>query len=155
MVRIRYAWVVVFLILSVFVTTGYAQVQFERGRIIDSVFTEDGKESFAFAKTRYPVLDEFDRSYISGHMGIIKPDPAIYAAVEEDSGLSPGALLFADDREDAASLRLLVSGQDRFGDPVTACVEDVSRLHGGEEKADEYRRRRGRALLPRHEIGGG
>ncbi len=67
MVRIRQAWVVVFLILSVFVTTGYAQVQFERGRIIDSVFTEDGKESFALylpkdfdEKIEHPLILIFD-----------------------------------------------------------------------------------------------
>lgn len=59
-----------------------------------------GVGSFAYAETIYPVLSEFDRRYISGHMQVVKPDAAIYAMVEEDCGISPGGLLFADDRVD-------------------------------------------------------
>ena len=50
------------------------------------------------ARDHYPFLREFDRHYISGHMGLAKPDAEIYAAVEADCGLAPGALLFTDDR---------------------------------------------------------
>ena len=57
-----------------------------------------GIESFDFAATHYPFLDEFDRLYISGHMKVIKPDPTIYEIVEADCGVAPEALLFADDR---------------------------------------------------------
>jgi 2-haloacid dehalogenase len=60
--------------------------------------TNFGIESFAYAKSIYRFLEEFDRPYVSGHMGLIKPDPAIYAAVEADCGISPARLLFADDR---------------------------------------------------------
>lgn len=60
--------------------------------------TNFGIESFAYAQSIYRFLEEFDRRYVSGHMGLIKPDPAIYAAVEADCGLAPEALLFADDR---------------------------------------------------------
>jgi hypothetical protein len=38
----------------------------------------------------------------------MKPDPAIYRIVEEDCGIAPGALLFADDKRanvDAAAAR--------------------------------------------------
>ncbi len=59
-----------------------------------------GIESFAYAETQYPFLGEFDRRYISGHMGVIKPDAEIYEQVEADCGLAPGALLFTDDRPD-------------------------------------------------------
>jgi len=59
-----------------------------------------GIGSFAYAQTKYDFLSEFDRPYISGHMGVIKPDPKIYQMLEEDSGVAPGALLFADDRAD-------------------------------------------------------
>ena len=59
-----------------------------------------GIGSFAFAETKYPFLAEFDRRYISGHMGVIKPDAGIYQQVEEDSGAAPASLLFADDRID-------------------------------------------------------
>ena len=47
------------------------------------------------------VLDaDFDRLYVSGRMGVIKPDPRIYQMVEEDCGLPPASLLFTDDRAD-------------------------------------------------------
>ena len=59
-----------------------------------------GIGSFAYAETKYDFLTEFDRRYISGHMGVIKPDPVIYAMVEEDCGIAPDRLLFADDRAD-------------------------------------------------------
>ncbi len=62
--------------------------------------TNFGIESFAFASGHYPFLTEFDRSYISGHMGVIKPAERIYQMVEQDCGVAPAALLFADDRVD-------------------------------------------------------
>ena len=62
--------------------------------------TNFGIGSFAYARTKYPFLDEFDRHYVSGHMGVIKPDPRIYEMVEEDCGIAPDRLLFADDRPD-------------------------------------------------------
>jgi hypothetical protein len=62
--------------------------------------TNFGIESFAYAKTQYDFLSEFDRPYVSGHMRVIKPDPRIYEMVEEDCGLSGSSLLFADDRAD-------------------------------------------------------
>jgi 2-haloacid dehalogenase len=59
-----------------------------------------GIHSFAYAQTQYDFLTEFDRRYISGHMGVTKPSPKIYRMVEEDCGLPPEALLFTDDRAD-------------------------------------------------------
>jgi 2-haloacid dehalogenase len=60
--------------------------------------TNFGAHSFAYAETQYDFFTEFDRRYISGHLGCIKPDPAIYAAVEQDCGLPPETLLFTDDK---------------------------------------------------------
>ena len=62
--------------------------------------TNFGIQSYDLAATHYPFLRAFDRDFISGHLGMIKPTPAIYAAVEEGSGLPPEALLFTDDRAD-------------------------------------------------------
>jgi 2-haloacid dehalogenase len=62
--------------------------------------TNFGIQTYALAATRYPFLRQFDRDFISGHLGVIKPDAAIYAALEETSGLPPQALLFTDDRID-------------------------------------------------------
>ncbi|MEM8788860.1 MAG: HAD family phosphatase [Pseudomonadota bacterium] len=59
-----------------------------------------GRESFAYAETQYPMLAEFDRRFISGHMGTIKPEPQIYEMVEADLGLSGAEIFFTDDRAD-------------------------------------------------------
>lgn len=59
-----------------------------------------GAQNFPLSAAQFPFLADFDRRYISGEMGLIKPDPAIYAAVEADSGIAPARLLFTDDRAD-------------------------------------------------------
>ena len=45
-------------------------------------------------------LADFDRFYVSGVLGVAKPDPRIYEIVEQDSGIPPDRLIFADDRAD-------------------------------------------------------
>ena len=67
-------------------------------RIPVFALTNFGTHSFAYAETQYDFFTEFDRRYISGELGVIKPDPAIYAAVESDCGLPPDTLLFTDDK---------------------------------------------------------
>ncbi len=59
-----------------------------------------GAENFPLSEAQFSFLAEFDRRYISAEIGLIKPDPAIYAHVEADCGLAARALLFADDRVD-------------------------------------------------------
>lgn len=60
--------------------------------------TNFGLHSFAYAQTQYDFLAEFDRAYVSGRLGVTKPDPRIYELVEADCGIAPGRLLFTDDR---------------------------------------------------------
>ncbi|MEJ8562809.1 HAD family phosphatase [Yoonia sp. GPGPB17] len=62
--------------------------------------TNFGIQTFEVAEPVYPFLSEFDRRYISGHMGVIKPEADIYQMVEDDCGVPPDGLLFADDRPD-------------------------------------------------------
>lgn len=62
--------------------------------------TNFGTDSFAHARTQYDFLSEFDRAYVSGHMGVTKPDPRIYEYAERDCGIAPEQLLFTDDRTD-------------------------------------------------------
>ena len=62
--------------------------------------TNFGIESFAYAQTQYDFLNEFDRAFVSGHMGVIKPDVRIYEMVEEECGVPADRLLFTDDRDD-------------------------------------------------------
>lgn len=62
--------------------------------------TNFGVESYDFAATHYPFLREFDRDFISGHMRVIKPDPDIFAQLEEAADLKGADLIFTDDRAD-------------------------------------------------------
>lgn len=64
------------------------------------VLSNFGIESFAYAETLYPILSEFDKRFISGHMRVTKPAARIYEMVEEDTGLSGPQILFADDRDE-------------------------------------------------------
>lgn len=65
-----------------------------------------GAETFDHACATYDFLNEFDRAFISAHYRIAKPDPAFYAVLETESGLSGASLLFADDRaENIAAAR--------------------------------------------------
>ena len=59
-----------------------------------------GIQPFATAEPVYPFLTDFDRRYISGHMGQVKPEPMIYEMLEADCGVAPDRLLFTDDRAD-------------------------------------------------------
>lgn len=59
-----------------------------------------GIQTFEIAEAVYPFLKEFDRRYISGHMGMIKPDVEIYEYLEVDCGIDPTTFLFTDDRPD-------------------------------------------------------
>jgi len=69
-----------------------------RRRVPLFILSNIGHETFEMARARYPVLDLFDRAFLSARTGALKPEPAIYAHVEEQTGLRPETLLFADDR---------------------------------------------------------
>jgi 2-haloacid dehalogenase len=60
--------------------------------------TNCGDEVLERAARHYRFLGEFDRAYVSGRMKLMKPDPAIYAAVEVDCGVPPERLFFTDDK---------------------------------------------------------
>lgn len=60
--------------------------------------TNFGRHSFEEALPKLDFLNEFDRQYVSGRLGVIKPDPRIYAMVEADCGILPHGLLFVDDK---------------------------------------------------------
>ncbi len=60
--------------------------------------TNFGVETYALAATKYHFLRGFDGDYISGHMGVVKPDPRIYQMLEQGAALSGDFLLFTDDR---------------------------------------------------------
>jgi len=60
--------------------------------------TNFGNETLAWAGRVHPFLHDFDRRFVSAELRMMKPDPAIYAHVEAETGIAPDGLLFADDR---------------------------------------------------------
>ena len=74
--------------------------QLRRNGVPVFALTNFGVGSFDYAQTQYDCLTEFDRTYVSGRMRVLKPDPRIYEMVEEDCGIAPDRLLFTDDRSD-------------------------------------------------------
>ena len=69
--------------------------------------TNFGVGTFEVAQRAYPFLREFDQTFVSGHLKMMKPDPAFYAVLENETGVDPEALLFTDDRpENLESARL-------------------------------------------------
>ena len=51
---------------------------------------------FAIARRMFDVLNEFDACVISGHVGVVTPDPRIYEILFERAGRRPNELLFVD-----------------------------------------------------------
>lgn len=65
-----------------------------------------GRETFERSKADHDFLAEFDRTFLSSHLGVMKPEPRIYEIVEQACGLPPDRLLFTDDRpENIAAAR--------------------------------------------------
>jgi HAD superfamily hydrolase (TIGR01509 family) len=58
---------------------------------------------FALARQMFDFLNEFDTAVISGHVGVVKPDPRIYKLLFERVGRPARELLFVDDS--AANVR--------------------------------------------------
>jgi len=54
-------------------------------------------EKFALAQQQFDFLSEFDAAVISGHVGVVKPDPRIFEILFERVGRRPSELLFVDD----------------------------------------------------------
>ena len=58
--------------------------------------TNFGVNTLDWAKTKYSFLTEFDLEFVSGRLGVVKPDPAIYDHLERTSEISPERLIFTD-----------------------------------------------------------
>ena len=83
---------------------------------LTNMSAETSEATFAMS----PVFKRFGHIVISGEVGLIKPDPRIFALTAEAAGFAPAELLFVDDSAtniDAAA----ACGWDvhRFDDPAT------------------------------------
>ena len=59
--------------------------------------TNFGKYSFEEALPKMDFLTDFDRLYVSGRMGVIKPDPRIYQHACDLLGVPPDRCIYLDD----------------------------------------------------------
>ena len=62
--------------------------------------TNFGAETWRTARAEYDFLGWFDGTTVSAHLGAVKPDAAIYEAVEYATERKGGDLIFTDDRKD-------------------------------------------------------
>lgn len=62
-----------------------------------TALTNWAPDTFAEATERFPILSRFRGITVSGRVGLIKPDGAIYEHHARTFGLSPAATLFFDD----------------------------------------------------------
>lgn len=62
-----------------------------------TALTNFAADTFDEARIAYPFLDQFRGITVSGKIGLIKPDTAIYRHHAETFGLDPAATLFFDD----------------------------------------------------------
>jgi putative hydrolase of the HAD superfamily len=46
---------------------------------------------------RWPILEVFDYSFLSFDLGLVKPDPAVFAEITDRLPVDPGRVLFLDD----------------------------------------------------------
>lgn len=54
-------------------------------------------EKFEATRRRFPFLDDFDGRIVSGEVGLVKPDPAIFRYLLDRHGLDPARTLYIDD----------------------------------------------------------
>lgn len=59
--------------------------------------TNFSADKFALTRARFPFLDRFAGIVVSGEVGLVKPEPAIYRCLIERYDLDPGRCLFIDD----------------------------------------------------------
>jgi 2-haloacid dehalogenase len=55
------------------------------------------REKYLESRQRFPSFDLFDGVMVSGEVGLVKPDPAIYRLLLERYGLDPAGVLYIDD----------------------------------------------------------
>jgi len=59
--------------------------------------TNFSTETFPLARDWYRFLDLFDEIFVSGELGMVKPNPEIYGVLIERTGLNPATSVFIDD----------------------------------------------------------
>jgi 2-haloacid dehalogenase len=68
----------------------------EAGHTVHAI-TNFSRQKFDLARARFPFLNLFDHTLVSGDIGLVKPDYRIYHRFCRDTGLFPGEIVFVDD----------------------------------------------------------
>ena len=80
--------------------------------------TNFSSENYPLVARRFPFINDFDGSIVSGHEGVCKPDPAIYALLFERYSITPERAVFIDDKpENVEAARRLGMHGIHFTDP--------------------------------------
>lgn len=74
-----------------------AWLQELRRRYRLGLLSNTGPIHFPYLRRLYPFLSGFDFQVLSYEVGAVKPEPAIYAAVERQAAGPPGGILYFDD----------------------------------------------------------
>lgn len=90
--------------------------------------TNFGHTPLAMADAAFPFLLEFDSRFVSAELGVCKPDPAIYAAVEQSLGIPAKGLFFIDDKRENTSAASARGWQTHFFEGSEALVHDLDAL---------------------------
>lgn len=68
-----------------------------KGRLPRFILSNTNPIHVEFIFQRFPAIRDFDGHALSHELGLLKPDPRIYAAVTRRFGLAPAATVFLDD----------------------------------------------------------
>jgi len=91
--------------------------------------TNFSAETFPLAVARFPFLEEFDGTVVSGHEKVVKPDPAIYQLLMQRYDITAECAVFIDDRlENVDAARQLGLHGIHFTDP--SLLRDALRALG-------------------------
>jgi 2-haloacid dehalogenase len=109
-------------------TWDLAETLAARGVALHAI-TNWSAELFPIARALYPRLDTlFGVTVVSGVEGVIKPDPAIYRALLDRTGLTAAQCLFIDDSaKNVAGARAVGMAAHHFTDPAALAADLAAR----------------------------
>ena len=99
----------------------------EDGRDV-TMLTNFAADTFAEARVKFPFLNRPRGVTVSGEIGVIKPDPAIYERHASDFHLDPSASLFIDDSQKNVDGAIAAGWQAVLFEGAEKLAADLRRL---------------------------
>lgn len=72
------------------------EIMYDRGVSLHAI-TNWSAETFPIAQRQFPFLTRFETIIVSGEVGLVKPEPAIFDLLVNRAGIEPGRSIFIDD----------------------------------------------------------